>query len=435
MTFRPAAGLLAFLVMTVALVSAAAAAPIEVKPDARPVFDRLARHYQSVPGVATTIEMRVKMTGQMAQDTTSTFELRAAPPNHLLLTHTSGELGIDISSTGSEYLVHLPMMHRYTVEPAPSTMTELVKKITMTEGSAGGAEMTLPLMFMAEDPAAALGLHFRTFELLGQERLGNELMDRVRLGGVDLPIDVWVQADGAPWVRQITPDYSNFVAQMKAQGMGDMSIELVVKYKNAEAKQMPVESFVFTPPKTSKKSERLVDAPAAAQANDPRALIGHHAPAIELARLNGESVSLAQHRGTDVVVLDFWATWCGPCKRGLPVVDRVTRQFKDQNVVFYAVNLAEPKPLVETFMKQAKWDFPVLLDEKGLVGRAYRAASIPMTVIIGKDGVVEQIHVGYNREMEAELTGELTKLLSGQCLHEGHHHHGHDHSHDHDHDH
>ena len=436
--------------LVVLMAGRAVAAPIAIEPDAKPIFDRVVTHYQKVPGIETSVEMRLQMTGPMAQDVTSRFEMRAAKPNLMLLTHTSGELGMDIASNGIDYLVHLPMMHRYTVEPTAPTMEGLVKKITMTGGSQGGAEMTLPLMFMAADPTQALGMHFLNVRAMGSERVGQETLDRLRFEAQDLAIDVWVQADGEPWVRQVKPDYTKLLEQIKAQGGGEMSIDLSIKYANARSVQHETTAFMFTPPKTSKRAETLMDTPEVANSADgPQGLIGRLAPPIQLKRLNGEMMKLSQHRGKDIVVLDFWATWCGPCKRGLPIIDKVTKSFADQNVVFYSVNLQEKPDVIKAEMEKQGWSFPVLMDDGNVIGHAYRARSIPQTVIISKDGIVEQVHVGFSRELEQTLTAELEKLISGQCLHEGHHHHhhhghdhghghdhsGHDHGHDHDHDH
>lgn len=148
---------------------------------------------------------------------------------------------------------------------------------------------------------------------------------------------------------------------------------------------------------------------ASAQVADPKIMVGHDAPNFSLNTLDGKTVTLDSLKGK-VVVLDFWATWCRPCRLYLPDVIAVTDEFNDRDVVLYAVNLKDQKEIVQKFVEITKLDAQVLLDATGSVGQEYLVSSIPQTVIVDKEGKVAAVHVGM--ASKTELRKDLEKLAS-----------------------
>jgi thiol-disulfide isomerase/thioredoxin len=133
-------------------------------------------------------------------------------------------------------------------------------------------------------------------------------------------------------------------------------------------------------------------------------LIGKPAPPIKLSQLGKESdFELSKHKGR-VVVLDFWATWCGPCIKAIPDVQKVVGAFPQGSVVFQAVNQAETVPIITGFLEARKWqDLPVSLDFDLMVSNAYLVDGIPHTVVIGRDGKVAWTHSGYSEDLKMQL--------------------------------
>jgi thiol-disulfide isomerase/thioredoxin len=136
---------------------------------------------------------------------------------------------------------------------------------------------------------------------------------------------------------------------------------------------------------------------------------GVAAPDFELENLEGKPVKLSELKGKPVF-LDFWATWCGPCRRALPHTQEFAKKYKDKAHIL-AINVRESKEKVQQFMEQNKYTFPVLLDTKGEVARAYQVSGIPHFVIIDAEGKIQLIKVGYGAGMEKELERALQRAI------------------------
>ena len=122
-------------------------------------------------------------------------------------------------------------------------------------------------------------------------------------------------------------------------------------------------------------------------------LVGKPAPDVDLELLGGGRFRLADCRG-QIVILDFWATWCGPCLQSLPQVLEVAEEFRDQGVRLVAVNLEELPDKISASLDRHQLALTVALDRKGAVAERYEATAIPQTVVIDRDGNVARLFVG-----------------------------------------
>ena len=114
-----------------------------------------------------------------------------------------------------------------------------------------------------------------------------------------------------------------------------------------------------------------------------------------LASLDGPQASLSSYKGK-VVLLSFWATWCGPCKQELPSIEALYDKLSSRGLVVVAVDLGEEKAKVSQFVKSNKLTFPVLLDGSVAVGSAYGANSIPTNYLLDRSGRIIARMVGYD---------------------------------------
>ena len=131
-----------------------------------------------------------------------------------------------------------------------------------------------------------------------------------------------------------------------------------------------------------------------------------------MSNLEGEQVDLSAHLGRDVIVLDFWASWCPPCRRALPMVAGIARDFADRGVAVYAVNKGEPEATARAYIAKNKLDLPVLLDVAKNASALYGVSGIPQIVLIGRDGVAAKVHVGLAPNEDRTLRAELEELLN-----------------------
>ena len=123
------------------------------------------------------------------------------------------------------------------------------------------------------------------------------------------------------------------------------------------------------------------------------ATVGNIAPDFTLADLDGDTVNLSDLRGIPVM-LNFWATWCGPCRNEMPYIQEIYEQWQDRGLVIFAINEGEDFPKVYQFMQSNNLSFPVLLDTNGNVSSKYEIRGIPTTLFIDEDGIIQGRRIG-----------------------------------------
>ena len=121
--------------------------------------------------------------------------------------------------------------------------------------------------------------------------------------------------------------------------------------------------------------------------------LGRVAVDFTLEALDGTEVSPSQYRG-DVVLINFWATWCPPCRAEIPDIEDAYRARKDEGLVVLGVSVEQSRSSVAPFVELAGMTYPVLLDELSQVYNTYRAPGLPMSLLLDKDGVIRVRHVG-----------------------------------------
>ena len=144
-------------------------------------------------------------------------------------------------------------------------------------------------------------------------------------------------------------------------------------------------------------------------------LVGTEAKAMLLETLDGQPTTLDPAKIDEVLVIDFWASWCGPCRLSLPKLQEFERWAEDNDlpVRVYAVNLLEPPELIRRFMTDTQVDLNVLIDTDGTAAADYGVQPIPHTVVI-YDGKIQHIHQGYNPNVNQALTRDVHSLLRGE---------------------
>jgi len=382
---------------------------------AEEILKRVSDFYAAVSNFSVDAETHVNISASgMKQEMTVVSAVAMERPNRLAITFKSGfeSSAMSIISDGSKQFVYVPRMSRYVKSPAAASLDELLE-------SADGmmVNQAIPVLadLMSTNPAGLLMTDVASNQYVGAATLNGVSCEQVRFFQKQFDWDMWVETGKTPVVHQIVVDPSkSMIAAKGSPGQpAGMRMETRILFADWQLDRgIPASRFQFTPPAGVQEVSSLDAGDEEEGASNP--LVGKPAPDFELALLDGGNAKLAGHK--DIVILDFWATWCGPCRRTLPIVAQVARKYQDKGVRFYAVNEREDGDKIKAFLKQQKITCAVALDRDGKVGDLYGVEGIPQTVVIGKDGTVQQVDVGFTEDLQDTLTKDLDALLAGKSL-------------------
>lgn len=145
---------------------------------------------------------------------------------------------------------------------------------------------------------------------------------------------------------------------------------------------------------------------SAAQAAD----VQGKAPDFTLKSSSGKNLKLSEHRG-EVVLLNFWASWCGPCRKEMPYLEQIQEKYSDYGFTVMGVNVEEDSSKAKKMLKDIPVSFPILYDTTNSVSKAYKVSAMPTTVIIDRDGNMRYLHKGYKSGDEATYKQWVKKLI------------------------
>tara|TARA_B100000315_G_scaffold259397_1_gene315295 strand:+ start:22731 stop:23246 length:516 start_codon:yes stop_codon:yes gene_type:complete len=132
------------------------------------------------------------------------------------------------------------------------------------------------------------------------------------------------------------------------------------------------------------------------------------APQFSLHALTGEKISLSDFHSRPLLV-NFWATWCVPCRNEMPMMESVSKSLKEEGLVVLAINLKEDKDIVQEYIREGRFTFRVLLDKSGDVSDKFQVFGLPSTYFIDKKGIIQYNFMG---EMTKEIINTGLKAIS-----------------------
>ena len=280
-------------------------------------------------------------------------------------------------------------------------------------------EAVLALSLAGVDPAITFFDGMKSLEVVDQGKFRGKV-PAIHFRGVqddDVSWDFWITQDKKPKPLRLLVDLT---AMLRASGQVQISegFSYLLRFDFLSWRvqgNIDKALFEFSPPSGAKQYESLDDYyEKMAGAVAEHRLLGKKIPEFEAKTLSGQTVTSKALAGK-VVVLDFWATWCVPCSSVIPVLQEVTDEYSDQGVEFLAVNVGEDPNLIKGFLKEQEWDLNVVVDPDTKVSTAFAAEAIPLTMVIGKTGVVESVHVGFPgpEALRRRLSDELEVLAAG----------------------
>ncbi|CAA0099053.1 Thiol-disulfide oxidoreductase ResA [BD1-7 clade bacterium] len=138
--------------------------------------------------------------------------------------------------------------------------------------------------------------------------------------------------------------------------------------------------------------------------------VNQPAPDFTLKSRAGNNLRLDEYKG-EVVLLNFWASWCGPCRKEMPYLDDIQQKYSDLGFTVLGVNVDKDSKKADLILKDIPVSFPVLFDPDGKVSEMYDVNAMPITVIIDKDGKIRDIHKGYKAGYEKKYAKQVKALI------------------------
>lgn len=134
------------------------------------------------------------------------------------------------------------------------------------------------------------------------------------------------------------------------------------------------------------------------------------APQFHLASMAGKDINLAQYKG-QVVMINFWASWCGPCRDEMPILEKLHAKYKPMGFTLIGVNVEPDSSAAANWLKATPVTFPILFDTKSEVSKLYSVPGMPSTVIVDRKGNLRWMHVGYKAGDENEYLSQIRALV------------------------
>lgn len=140
------------------------------------------------------------------------------------------------------------------------------------------------------------------------------------------------------------------------------------------------------------------------------ASVNQAAPDFTLKSMAGKNIKLSELAG-NVILLNFWASWCGPCRTEMPLLNDLQNRYEPLGFTVLGVNVEEDSAPAKTFLSKTPVDFPILLDNRNQVSKQYDVLAMPTTVMIDRNGKVRYLHKGYQAGDEKKYKKMIKQLV------------------------
>lgn len=369
-----------------------------------------------VSRVTVRLSAESVVNGAIVDTQQSTYQIASSKPNKFTVYLKEPDQRTRIYSNGKNAVVAMATDAFFRLPEAIDLQTA-VTNLPVPLGPY--PEAALALSLAGVDPALSFLAGMKSVELVDRGKFRGKI-PAIHLRGVqndDVSWDLWITQDKDPKPLRLLVDLTAMLRATSSVQI-DETFSYVLRFDFLGWRvtgKIDDALFEYRPPKEAKEYKSLDDYyQQIAGAVTEHPLLGKKAPKFSAKTLAGQTVN-NRTLADKVVVVDFWATWCVPCASVVPVLKEVTDEYADKGVVFLPVNVGEMPEKIETYLKAQDWQLDAVIDSDAKVSTAFSADAIPLTVVIGKTGVVESTHVGFPgaEALRERLTDELDVLLVG----------------------
>jgi thiol-disulfide isomerase/thioredoxin/outer membrane lipoprotein-sorting protein len=414
-----------------AATSANSATSATTKPPAGPItasgiLDRMAAVYRQAKTYADAGRITVVAdVGGMRKPESAPCSVTFERPNRLRMHVYQGSLlsdGHQMRGWIDTQTADDPFAGQVLTLDSPATLTlddiygDDVLAGYLTQGIAGGSLQVL--LLLGEEPLKEIQANSERPVLLEPQAIEGQMCHRVLMASAEGKLILWIDQQNH-LLRRVELPTDKFRQHLSQEGeVKELSVTMELAGARVNEKidadafrmEMPADAKIV---KQFDRRELLPPPPAAP------ALLGKAVPPFVLKDLDGQEVSHTSLAGK-VAVLDFWFTTCPPCKEGLPHLQQVAQQFKDNDQVRFIAVSVDPaeigdEKLTEMFAS-LKVELPIARDPEQVASKALGIAGFPTTIILGPDGVVHDFEAGANPQVPTLLPAKINKVLAGELL-------------------
>ncbi len=387
----------------------------EVRDALMPLIDSIAEAKVS----RATVRMLTDsvMSGEVVESREATFQIAAKNPGKFTVYLKEPEQRTRVYCDGKRMVAAMAPDAFFRLSSVPS-IQDAVTSLSVPLGPY--PEPLLALTLAGCDPKITFVAAMKSIEVTDRKPFKGKI-PAIHLHGVQsdaVTWDLWVSDDqDDPQPLRLLVDMTPMLAASdQVHVPAGFSYQVRYDFLTWRVKgELKDDLFTFKPGKSATEYKSLEDYfQQIAGAKGYHPLLGQKAPSFTTTTVGQRKFDLKSLKGR-VVVVDFWTTTCKACLAGMPTVKKVTDRYAKKGVVLLQINTGQDAKTVKRFLKDTGIKMNFLMDEDGKIADGFVADAIPQTVLIGKDGIVESVHLGFagKEALEKRLTDELDVLTIG----------------------
>jgi len=350
-------------------------------PDAKDLLKQSGEAFNKLRSYQYESEMAIEMTvaGKPVKMTVTNSTAAVNPDRKRVESKSQMGGGATLMSDGEYTWTYIPVLNQYTKKAALQRPEDMLASLGITDPM----QLYKKVKIAGEETLEIVGKKYDCWVV--ETRIDKFSMPQMQgMSLTDSVVKLWIAKDLKVNLQM------NMSGKMQG-GPVSKPVEMRMKMTTLSLKldpDLPDSLFHFTPPEGAKEVADFA-MPGVSKPD----LAGKPAPAFRLQSLDGKTQDLAELKGK-VILLDFWTTWCGPCRKEMPELDKLHQEYRDSGLVLIGLDVAEDREIVEQYVKKSGVSYAIALTTGTDLVSAYKISAFPTHVLIGRDGTIVDYQVG-----------------------------------------